>query len=709
MKVKAIYLLFFIAVIIFVHTTSSSSADFSIAVFYEQNFPTRGIPKGLTPEWILDKLGNKYNITFLNLKELKNNLILNADKFDLLVMPYGGTFPYEALNNIKEFLMSGGGIFNIAEIPFSAPVLRKNNRWYVDREIDMSDFWSEMGIRFYTTNNKNKKIKINQKYFPCNIEFSAIAKNGVYVTTGDKTYSFYNQYGNKFPFRIPCRDFFPLFIAQTLHGETTNIPAIFIKNWRNIYKQISSVPNKWCFITLNGKNNPLSPNKPHSCELLNYIFGYLSAKQVIYDLNPDMPIYRETEKPIFSIKMLNYDNHPSKLTFLIRVTCEEGDIIWSSKSEHILKANEMIEQKIEWPNQKFNKDFYHVEAFLLKNGQILDYASNGLLVYAAEHTQKRAKIFIYDNKFYIGTEEAFINGTNYYESKMGELLWVKPNLANIRDDFLKMKNAGINYVRIHYHHSKWFRDYYRLALDKELDNFFDVCDKTSLPSERSLRIIDAILQLANKNGLILCLDIFTLLPVEMGDPRGWLGLTERIYDKSKITIQKEFIKILAERYKDHSWIIWDLWNEPRLNKTDDIEQLKRWAADIKKTFRSYGDHHLITLGDNSELSFYLKGILDFASVHSFLPLQFPAGHNYPFIFHEVWVAASLEKGQECIQNTKLKENYKAAEEAGAIGFVPWQWTRQSRLWDDLNNSEKWDNDLGAYMREDGTFKFSPKN
>jgi hypothetical protein len=40
--------------------------------------------------------------------------------------------------------------------------------------------------------------------------------------------------------------------------------------------------------------------------------------------------------------------------------------------------------------------------------------------------------------------------------------------------------------------------------------------------------------------------------------------------------------------------------------------------------------------------------------------------------------------------------------------VPWQWTRQARLWDNASLPEKWDDELGLCVHDDGTLKAAGK-
>jgi hypothetical protein len=338
-----------------------------------------------------------------------------------------------------------------------------------------------------------------------------------------------------------------------------------------------------------------------------------------------------------------------------------------------------------------------------REGLILDKEENGFVVIDENILRRGPLIQAKGIRFLINEKMSYIFGTNYYESRLGELMWLRPNILRVRQDFKSMRNLGLNFVRIHYHHSKWFRDYFSQVIGENLMPYLQVADVTALPSERSLRILDAIIQLAQDQGLIFCMDIFSLIPEEMGSPLGWLTLKERILDKDKIAVQKKFIEILARRYKNVPGITWDLWNEPRLDKAD-YETLRKWAEQIKEVFRKNGDNHLITIGDDSSL--HLLDVLDYASIHTYEPQEFSflKNLNKPFIFQEVWIDAGNSLKDEMRQAEELKKDFIASLKTESAGFVPWQWTRQARLWNNTCDAERWDDELGLCVHDDGSLK-----
>jgi len=657
-------------------------SGFNIAIFKEKDFPAEGIPGSLTPELFFKNLTERFSVVYLNTSQLSDNKYLDSHKVDLLILPYGENFPYQAFTQIKRYLFEGGGLFNIAGRPFWIPLAKINGMWQKVGNVDAyKDFMSVLGIKYY--------------------EFINSEDIGLSVTTSLTDAPIQPTHGNVFPYRIPARDFY--FLEDLININDTK-QILLIKSWRDPYpgKQ-NNLTKKWCLIGSKGAVNPLNPNNAFSQERLMQIINNLAFPLIIYDLKTNLSSYRQKEKVIVSLRAANIGKKVETAEVEFEFIKKDGTTVFRTKANiKLIPGQQTVINKI-WDPGIFKDSFYAVRATLRKDDIIFDKEDNGFVVIDKNILKSGPVLEIKGNKFTINGKESFIFGMNYYESKLGELMWLVPNMLRIREDFKAMHEARINFIRIHYHHSKWFRDYFNRIVKQDLDPYFNIADQTVLPSERSLRILDAIIQLAQEEGLIFCMDIFSLVPEEMGNPIGWLGLKERISEKEKIDVQKKFIALLAKRYKDVPGITWDLWNEPRLNR-EDTEKLRTWTKGLKNTLTENGDKHLITIGDN--ISLCLMNELDYASIHTDNLRDFNNLGNLqkPFIFQEIWNSAGCSLKDEISQAEKLKLDINDFLESEAAGFVPWQWTRQARLWGNASDPEKWDDELGLCARDDGSLK-----
>lgn len=652
---------------------TSSRKQFRIAIFSEKSFPSVGAPSRLTPEWLYEILSGKFSVEYLDSTKLADKKYLNPDKFDLLILPYGEAFPYAAFPQIKEFLMNGGGLFNLSGIPFWAPMTKLNGQW---RRFAINDpykeFLSPLGIKYYETPEQGSI--------------------GLTATTS-LSYSLVKPTrGNVFPYRLPARSF------------DRDWPGIFIKSWKNAYnKTPNSALNKWCLLETKGESHSLNPQNQDAQKTLMRITDYLSFPIIVYALETDLAAYCQGESVGVSLKVMNSGKFPAACVLEFEILDQDGKVVYKSKKPLRLTPGEKSTLRQLWQPHKFQGSFYTIRAYLLKDGSLMDKEENGFVITDPGILKKGPSIKTENQDVMINGKKSLILGVNYYESRLGELLWVRPNLLRIRQDFRSMRNLGINFVRIHYHHSKWFRDYFSQVVKEGLDQYLEISDSTALPSERSLRILDALIQLAQEEGIIFCMDIFSLVPQEMGNPLGWLGLKERITEPDKIKVQKDFVRILARRYKDVPGISWDLWNEPRLEKND-TGLLRGWVKQITDTFRQNGDRHPITLGDDLSLS--LIDDLDYACIHTYEPADFIGMKrlNKPVVFQETWNPAGCSLAQEARQAEELKKDFADFRKTAMAGFIPWQWTRQARLWDSASESERWDDELGLCVREDGSLK-----
>ncbi|MDD4940214.1 MAG: cellulase family glycosylhydrolase [Candidatus Omnitrophica bacterium] len=654
-----------------------------VGIFKEEGFPCVGVPSGLSPEWLYNNFSKEFNTVYLGQSDLLDAEHFNTYAFDLLVLPYGEAFPHEAYGQIKKFVFNGGGLLNIAGRPFWAPMKKIDGQWKNMESADpYKEFLSPLGIKYYESGRGNIGLSVT----------TSLAYSPILPT-----------HGNVFPYRIPVRDFFLLKTA----GENTN-SVVLTKSWRNPYQKNSKgIPKKWCLIGSRGEDNPLNPESPFAGEIFKAIADRLSFPIIIHELETDLAAYKQKEKVAIFVKATNISNSAYRCSLDFEIF-DNDRLVYKKTRPLKLGAGKTINFKAVWDPGEFRGSFYAVKAVLRENDLILDEEENGFVVINKKILQNGPALQVSGKDFIIGGKKGLILGANYYESKLGELMWLRPNIFKIREDFKSMRDSGINFVRVHYHHSKWFRDYFSKVIREAQEPYFQSADSAPLPSKRSLRILDAIIQLAQEQNLIFCMDIFSLVPQEMGNPVGWLGLSERARDDEKIRVQEKFVGLLSVRYKDVPGITWDLWNEPRL-KESEMLLLKDWSKRIKEAFRKNGDNHLITIGDDSSL--FLMDVLDYGCLHTYEPSQadFMPQIVKPVVYQELWNPAGCSLDEEIRQAEELNKDFKVFLSTGLAGFVPWQWTRQSRLWNNAGDSEKWDDDLGLCTHEDGTPKLAGNN
>ncbi len=657
----------------------SAVRDIRIAIFKEEGFPSQAIPPSLSPQYLYGLFDKHCLVEYVNFARLVDEKYFNTERFDFFLLPYGETFPLEGFDAICRYLYAGGGLIHTGGRPFWQPVVRNRDHWEkVETGDPYEDFLIPLGITYYQPEASDDVI--------------------LNVTTSLKYSPVTPTHGNVFPYRIPARDFYPFSI---LTDNPADDAVTFVKTWQNPYGNINSRrAKKWCLIGATGYEHPFL-SAPSSTGYMSRLIDRLSFPLILHDVRTNFAAYRQGEEVKISFVILNQAETKREADIEIEIIDEKKRITWSKIIPVVVDTREGISVRTQWKPDSFADDFYRVEVRLKYQDRVYDCQQNGFVVIDEAVLSDGPVVEVGDTGIMIDGEDAYFLGVNYYESRRGELMWVMPDVSQIQKDFAMMHRRGMNYVRIHYHHSKWFRDYFS-RIKEELPAYLADADTTVLPSERSLRILDAVIQLAQKYRLIFCIDLFSLVPQEMGDPIGWLGLRERMLDQDKIEYQKQFIRLIADRYKGVPGITWDLWNEPRLDDAD-ISSLKDWAQGMVDEFRKSGDMHPITIGGN--ISIDVADILDYVCVHTDSPGDFqkPPELAKPYIFQEVWNPASCGYREDVRQAKELEKDFQSFLDTDAVGFIPWQWTHQARLWN-IYKDERWDDELGLCTRGDGAIK-----
>lgn len=97
------------------------------AAILRDMLPVRGAASD--PQHLAKVLGKTYDVTLVSAGELADTEKFNRTKFDLLVLPYGESFPLTARSVMEEFLRQGGNLLSTGGYAFLSPVIEKQGKW----------------------------------------------------------------------------------------------------------------------------------------------------------------------------------------------------------------------------------------------------------------------------------------------------------------------------------------------------------------------------------------------------------------------------------------------------------------------------------------------------------------------------------------------------------------------------------------------------
>jgi hypothetical protein len=97
------------------------------AAILRDSLPVRGAASD--PAQLAKVLGETYDVTFMTAEQLADPKRLNCAAFDLLVLPYGESFPLPAREAVEKFLGDGGNQLSTGGYAFQAPLVAKAGKW----------------------------------------------------------------------------------------------------------------------------------------------------------------------------------------------------------------------------------------------------------------------------------------------------------------------------------------------------------------------------------------------------------------------------------------------------------------------------------------------------------------------------------------------------------------------------------------------------
>ena len=105
----------------------SASRQRPAAAILRDDIPVRGAASD--PKALANVLSETHHVEFLDAEHLAKADQFNRGKFDLLVLPYGESFPLAACESVQNLLANGGDLLSTGGYAFRSPVVKKSGKW----------------------------------------------------------------------------------------------------------------------------------------------------------------------------------------------------------------------------------------------------------------------------------------------------------------------------------------------------------------------------------------------------------------------------------------------------------------------------------------------------------------------------------------------------------------------------------------------------
>lgn len=673
-----------------------------VGVLRDSVFEGLQTPSGLSAEQIERVWGERDDVRVvrLDVNQIRSHAILFLGKLDILVLPYGGIYPMENPGVFSgmafhRFLAAGGAVLTTGGVPFSkqaepdGTICHESGTRFPVREA--YDRWiAGFGVKYYQSRNMPDTAGVDADLLPSLADAEVMASDiGIVLNNSAHHPQPHPPHGNVFPERCPVRQILPLTWSADRFGcrlATTGLLA----------QDFETGSRLMCF-SHDGEPHPLSPESGRFEAVMADVLALLSNRVMVRDVRTNYACYREGEPVQVSAELRSFESAAVEVELRAEIR-GAGRTCWQQAETLGIAPGETLTRSWQWEAEHFAADEYELRVTLLRDGRVVSRGDNGFVIWNDDVARSGEDLAIEGQYFRLADGGSFISGTNYYESTRGELMWFRPNVLRLIEDHRAMRDNGVNYIRPHYHHLKWFKDYLLYHYDRLPDYFAELEGVESpLPDETRLRIFDAFIYLARKYGIIYGGDLLTLVPQEMGDPRGWFGTTETFYCKELLKTQREFLAMIDNRYAGVPGISWDLFNEPH-RIPDEVVNI--WARELRPAIDENRTNRLLTVGG----PMHMGDAVEYDSPHGRIPADFINRGGRPSLLQELHIDRAEGLAEDLAQAEDLRWFFFLTIRNGLAGIVPWSWCRQMRLWQDGIPMEKWDDRLGMHVYDDGVLK-----
>jgi hypothetical protein len=687
-----------------------------IGVFHDAAYAGREVPASLRPENFEQTWGARKDVrvVVLDKDQMRSYSILFKGRMDILVYPYGPLYPMDSFSlfsgdTLTHFLRTGGAVLTTGGVPFGLPVDDEGNP-PVKKPLESDGLslgnevyqrWvAPLGYKFYVHPYPPAETRVDQRYLPSLQGTLDVAPCRLGIVANNSSHEPVPKcaHGNVFPERYPARQVTPLLWGTDKYGQVLAVNALLIQDFENGSRRIH--------LGHQAEPHPLSPDLHSFSGLMTDLLNLLTNRLVAKEVETNYACYRQGESVQVRAELASFE--PSETEAEVRLEIRANGQTVDSHTETLrLPAKRTATKEWHWAPKSFEADEYEVLLSIRRHGQTVSSAENGFVIWNEDVVRRGPAVSLHGKYFQVGGSESFLSGTNYYESTRGEIMWYRPNVKRVVSDLRQMRLCGVNYIRPHFHHLKWFKDYLLFQHGKLLPFFASLENvEDPLPDERVWRIWDAFIYVCQKLGIVYGGDLFTLVPEEMGDPRGWFPLLESVYCQEKRAVEQEFLRQINLRFKAAPGIAWDLWNEPGVP----VEALRAWTDAMRRTLEKTGVPRYITVGGGSGER--LGDAVDYIGAHAnaYNIRQNINTSVKPVLMQEIYMDHYEDLPAELLQAEDMREGILATLKNGYCGIAPWSWTRQMRLWQDSYEHdpafrmESWDDRLGTHVHEDATLK-----
>lgn len=510
---------------------------------------------------VLESAG--FGVTLLSPSQMRAEGALSRNVLDAVILPYGPLFPEECRDAFIRYLKGGGSFLSADGYAFDRLIRRSRSGWTDTLSaVTAEQTSSELAIASGAMNTRHgrqgdamwfgpEQIGVFDPCFPLTNCVSARAsawyravggRDIVYRwTRGVTGYASCALTGDNNPVFPPTyRRWIPLLEGKDASGRDRGAVLALVRNYAGAFRGSS-----WAFSGLTDGTDILLRDASKRALLVDVVRRLVEGV-FLHGLATEYPLYKAGETVTARVKAACFGRSDFSGTLTFRFSTGER----RSLSVR-LRAGEEATLSVEVPARSVRTGYVPFAARLVGASGVVDEIRSGFCVENKAVVASGPKVEWRGNYFTLNGRPQIILGSNqtgmmFFAEGEGPATWER--------DFAMMARAGLRVLRI-LHFSPFAANGYQ---GQAANSPADLVNRP----ERLCRQMDAIVQTAQRHGIVVFLTLHDWMPV---------GLTD-----SDLQHQREWNRFWAARYRDVPGIIYDVQNEPSVDVPDRPDIVALW-------------------------------------------------------------------------------------------------------------------------------------
>lgn len=512
------------------------------------NFRTAHPPEQLAQS--LRRAG--YGVTVLKAGDLADESVLTRRQFDAVVLPFGPFFPLQARDAFLAFLKAGGSFLSTDGYAFDRPLLWDGKGWVEVSHAVTAEEHNRGAVHEVRINTRYGTPGDAMTFAPEQIgvfDPAFLLEEAVQVQTTDRFanvpvrlrfarplqgFSASGLIGVNNPVFPPVyRRWIPVLEVTDARGTLRGTALSILHNFAGVYKGSS-----WAFSGVTS-GEPMLLGDAARERLLHEVVHIITQKVYLHNLRTDYTSYERGEVAQLIVDVANFGTQPAQLRLVLKAG---GQTVAQRNVNLPPGETQSVDASID--TTKVRGDYCVVEAQLWLTKELVDSLRSAFCIRDERVIARGPKVGWRENTLTINGEPALLVGTNqtgmmFFSANENPAVWDR--------DFRLMAQHNIRILRI-LHFSPFAKDGYRgIGQHSSLD-------LRNVPPKRLQRQMDAVVQLAQKHGIVIFLSL-----------HDWLGVT---LTDEELDAQREWNRFWAARYRDVPGILYDIQNEPTVEVPD---------------------------------------------------------------------------------------------------------------------------------------------